>query len=51
MAVITEGIGLALLVIGIAGWANEYFSKGHDEGLGFQGMVWSVLAIVFARLV
>ncbi len=46
LAVLSGGVGLALLAIGIAGWANEYFSKGHDEGLGFQGIVWFVFAEV-----
>ncbi|MCX8076948.1 MAG: heme-copper oxidase subunit III, partial [Aquificaceae bacterium] len=46
LAVISGGVGLALFAIGVAGWANEYFSEGHDEGLGFQGMVWFVFAEV-----
>ncbi|RMH03341.1 MAG: heme-copper oxidase subunit III [Aquificota bacterium] len=46
LAVLSGGVGLALLALGVAGWANEYFSKGHDEGLGFQGIVWFVFAEV-----
>lgn len=52
LAVLTGGLGLALLAVGVGGWANEYFSKGKDEGLGFWGIVWFVFAevIIFGSL-
>ncbi|HAV40634.1 MAG TPA: heme-copper oxidase subunit III, partial [Aquificaceae bacterium] len=33
LALIFGGVSLVLFVIGIAGWINEFFSKGHEEGL------------------
>ena len=52
LAVLSGGLGLALLAIGAAGWANEHFSKGRDEGHGFQGLVYFVFAeiIIFGSL-
>jgi cytochrome c oxidase subunit 3 len=52
LAVLTGGFGLALLAIGVGGWAHEYFSKGKDEGNAFQGIVWFVFAeiIIFGSI-
>ncbi len=34
LALILGGISAVLAIIGLAGWANEFFTKGHDEGYG-----------------
>ncbi|HIC97671.1 MAG TPA: heme-copper oxidase subunit III [Aquificaceae bacterium] len=34
LALVMGGIAVVLGVIGLAGWANEFFTKGHEEGFG-----------------
>lgn len=34
LALVLGGIAVVLAVIGMAGWANEFFTVGHDEGYG-----------------
>lgn len=52
VGLILAGVALVLLVIGVIGWANEHFSKEQDQGFGFQGMVWFVLAeiVIFGSI-
>lgn len=42
-AVLSLGIGVPLLVAGIAGWVSEAVG-GHGEGLAFPAMGWFILA-------
>lgn len=41
-AVISLGLGLPLILGGVAGWTNE--AMGHGEGLSFASMGWFILA-------
>jgi cytochrome c oxidase subunit III len=41
-AVITLGIGLVLVIAGVAGWTSE--AMGHGEGLSYGAMGWFILA-------
>ncbi len=34
LALVLGGIAVVLAVIGLAGWANEFFTVGHEEGFG-----------------
>lgn len=46
LALIFGGVSLVLFVIGIAGWIQEFFSKGHEEGLGMPAMVFFIVSEV-----
>ncbi|MEZ0337729.1 MAG: hypothetical protein ABWK02_05945 [Aquificaceae bacterium] len=46
LALIFGGVSLVLFVIGIAGWINEFFSKGHEEGLGMPAMMFFIVSEV-----
>jgi cytochrome c oxidase subunit 3 len=41
-AVISLGIGVPLIVIGVAGWVSE--AMGHGEGISYAAMGWFILA-------
>ncbi|ADC90194.1 cytochrome c oxidase subunit III [Thermocrinis albus DSM 14484] len=53
LALVLGGVGLVLFVLGVTGWAAEYFSRGKDEGLGFQGIIWFVFAevVIFGSVI
>ncbi|WP_457600900.1 cytochrome c oxidase subunit 3 [Hydrogenivirga sp.] len=38
LALVLGVMALILALIGMAGWANEFFSQGHDEGYGNIGI-------------
>ncbi len=46
LAVILGGISALLAIIGMAGWANEFFTKGHDEGYGNLGIYLFIISEV-----
>ncbi len=33
-SLVLGAVGVLLIIFGLIGWANEVFSKGHEEGLG-----------------
>jgi len=38
LALVLGGIATLLVIIGMAGWANEFFTVGHEEGFGNLGI-------------
>jgi len=46
LSLVLGGIGIALLVLSLSGWAYEFFKKGHEEGLGFPAMVFFIVSEV-----
>ena len=38
LALVLGGIAALLVIIGMAGWANEFFTVGHEEGFGNLGI-------------
>ncbi|MCS7084033.1 MAG: heme-copper oxidase subunit III [Aquificaceae bacterium] len=40
------GIAVVLMLIGLTGWVNEFFSKGHEEGFGFPAMMFFIVSEV-----
>ena len=46
LALILGGTSVALFIIGIAGWIYEFFSKGHEEGLGMPAMMFFIVSEV-----
>lgn len=51
-AVISLGVGIPLIVIGIAGWVKEAISDHHAQGLSPASMGWFILAeaMIFVSL-
>lgn len=46
VALVFGGVGVVLFLIGIVGWINEFFSKGHEEGLGTPAMMFFIISEV-----
>lgn len=53
VGIILIGVFLALIVFSAAGWSKEIFYIGHDEKLGFRGIILFVFAeiIIFGILI
>ncbi len=52
LALVLGGIALVLAIIGMAGWANEFFTAGHDEGYGNIGIYLFIISeiIIFGTM-
>ncbi|MBI5379515.1 MAG: heme-copper oxidase subunit III [Nitrospirae bacterium] len=46
LGLVLMGIVLAFLAVGLAGWANEFFSRGHEEGLAGVAIVLFIISEV-----
>ncbi|MCS7261907.1 MAG: heme-copper oxidase subunit III [Aquificaceae bacterium] len=46
LALVFGGVSLVLLLLGTVGWINEFFSKGHEEGLGLPAMMFFIVSEV-----
>jgi cytochrome c oxidase subunit 3 len=46
LALVLGGVSVALFILSLAGWAYEFFKKGHEEGLGFPAMVFFIVSEV-----
>lgn len=53
LGIIIIGSALAIIVFSSAGWAKEIFFIGHDEKLGFRGIIWFVCAetVIFGVII
>ncbi len=49
---VTGAVGLVLILIGVAGWANEHFQVDRDEGYGWLGILTFILSeiVIFGTL-
>lgn len=52
LAIVLGGVSLVLLLVGVVGWINEFFSKGHEEGLGMPAMMFFIVSevIIFGTM-
>jgi cytochrome c oxidase subunit 3 len=46
LALVLGGVSVALFILSLAGWAYEFFKKGHEEGLGFPAMLFFIISEV-----
>jgi cytochrome c oxidase subunit 3 len=46
LALVLGGVSVALFILSLAGWAYEFFKKGHEEGLGFPAMLFFIVSEV-----
>ncbi len=44
VAILALGVGMPMIVAGIAGWVKEGMASHHGEGLAFPAMGWFILA-------
>ncbi len=49
LGIVLGGVVLAVLAVGLSGWAREFFTHGTEEGLGPIAVAWFILseAIIF----
>jgi len=49
---IVGGVGLALILLGVAGWANEHFATEKDVGFGWIGILSFIISevVIFGTL-
>ncbi|ADC90133.1 cytochrome c oxidase subunit III [Thermocrinis albus DSM 14484] len=52
LALLLGGMSLALLVVGLSGWAYEFYTRGHEEGLGFPAMMFFIVSeiVIFGTM-